>query len=532
MNAIIMAAGMSQSFAPLAYEKPKGLMKVKGEILIERQIRQLHGAGISDITIVVGYMKEQFFYLEDKFGVVIVVNEDYFQYHNTSTLMCVLDKMDETFICSSDNYYTENVFQEKPTTATYAVEFSSGHTDEYCVSTDSSGIITSVSSDGGFNSWYMVGYAYFDHAFSTKFKAILQKEYKEDPQVKFHIWEDLYISHIEELPMRLRKYSSGTILEFDTLDQLREFDPYYVDNTDSRIFVNICKVLRCDQHDIFDIRAIKQGLTNTSFSFKIARQNDIVEEYVYRHPGIGTDEYINRESEAFSMDVAKRISLDDTFIYMDKHEGWKISKFVKNARSLDYHNREEVAKAVGMVRRLHTSNIKSPYRFGVWSKANEFIEKVRKRGRADYADFQELYDKMARLYELTKQDGVDECLCHCDCYDTNFLVDDNGKVYLIDWEYSGNDDPASDMGTFICCSDYDEQEVMQLFTMYYGHEPSQIELRHSLAYVALSSYYWYLWAIYQTMVGNTVGHYLYLWYKDTKIYWKKAMPLYGEGGMA
>ena len=84
MNAIIMAAGMSSRFAPLSYEKPKGLLKVKGDVLIERQIRQLQEAGITDITLVVGYMKEMFFYLEDMFGVKIVVNEDYFKYNNTS----------------------------------------------------------------------------------------------------------------------------------------------------------------------------------------------------------------------------------------------------------------------------------------------------------------------------------------------------------------------------------------------------------------------------------------------------------------
>ena len=76
-NAIIMAAGMSSRFAPLSYERPKGLLNVKGEILIEREIRQLQEAGITDITIVVGYMKEKFFYLEEKFGAKIVVNEDY-----------------------------------------------------------------------------------------------------------------------------------------------------------------------------------------------------------------------------------------------------------------------------------------------------------------------------------------------------------------------------------------------------------------------------------------------------------------------
>ena len=66
-NAIIMAAGTASRFAPLSYEKPKALLHVKGEILIERQIRQLREAGISDIIIVVGYMAEKFYYLQDKF---------------------------------------------------------------------------------------------------------------------------------------------------------------------------------------------------------------------------------------------------------------------------------------------------------------------------------------------------------------------------------------------------------------------------------------------------------------------------------
>ena len=73
-NAIIMAAGMSTRFAPLSYETPKGLLVVKGERLIEREIKQLREAGIQKITVVVGYMKEKMFYFSDKFGVEIVVN--------------------------------------------------------------------------------------------------------------------------------------------------------------------------------------------------------------------------------------------------------------------------------------------------------------------------------------------------------------------------------------------------------------------------------------------------------------------------
>ena len=71
-NAIIMAAGTSSRFVPLSYEKPKGLTVVKGEVLIERQIKQLRSAGIEQIILIVGYRKEDFSYLEEKFGVTII----------------------------------------------------------------------------------------------------------------------------------------------------------------------------------------------------------------------------------------------------------------------------------------------------------------------------------------------------------------------------------------------------------------------------------------------------------------------------
>ena len=70
-NAVILAAGLSSRFAPLSYEKPKALIEVRGEILIERQIRQLKEAGIKEVFLVTGYKKEMFDYLKGKFGVHI-----------------------------------------------------------------------------------------------------------------------------------------------------------------------------------------------------------------------------------------------------------------------------------------------------------------------------------------------------------------------------------------------------------------------------------------------------------------------------
>ena len=132
-NAIIMAAGLSSRFAPISYEKPKGLLRVRGEVLIERQIKQLKEAGINDITVVAGYKKEYFFYLEDTFGVTIVINPEYASRNNNSTLMRVREKLGNTFICSSDDYFTENPFEPYVYQAYYAAQFCKGETPEWCI---------------------------------------------------------------------------------------------------------------------------------------------------------------------------------------------------------------------------------------------------------------------------------------------------------------------------------------------------------------------------------------------------------------
>ena len=521
-NAIIMAAGMSSRFAPLSYEKPKGLLNVKGEILIERQIRQLKEAGITDITVVVGYMKEKFFYLDDKFGVKIVVNEDYFKYNNTSTLIRVLDKLSNTYICSSDNYFVDNVFEPYVYRGYYSAVYADGETDEYCISFDDDDRINGVSV-GGRDSWYMLGHVYYDRQFSERFKEILVKEY-DKPETKEHLWEDLYMKHMDELDLYIRRYDAGKVLEFDSLDELRAFDEEYINNADSAILKNICNILHCEMKHIVNIKAIKAGLTNTSFQFEVDGKG-----YVYRHPGVGTSKYINRKSEAFSMDVAARLGLDDTFIYMDAEHGYKISRYIDNARELDYSNAREVSMALDMIRKLHNERIVSEYDFGIWNKTEEFIEKLNDTGKSDFDEFGELHTKMKKLKDCIMSDSkADKCLCHNDCYSPNFLLDGNDKMYLIDWEYSGNDDPASDIGTFICCSAYSYDEAVAVIKEYLECEPDNETLAHYVGYVAIASYYWYVWALYQETRGNSVGEWLYMWYKNSKLYCDKAEELYDK----
>lgn len=518
-NAIIMAAGLSSRFAPLSYEKPKGVLTVRGEVLIERQIRQLREAGITDITVVVGYMKEAFFYLEDKFGVTIRVNAEYSVRNNNSTLMLVREKLGNTYVCSSDDYFTENVFEPYVFEAYYPGVFFAGETNEYLLDTARDGRITGVTI-GGRDKYGMLGHVYFDRAFSETFVRILVDEY-DRPETAGKLWEDIYRAHLDELRMIMRPYEPGVIYEFDSIADLKEFDHDFIENVDSAILDNICRVLDCSRGDVEGIVPIKEGLTNLSFRFVVRG-----ESYVYRHPGVGTDEIINRASEAFSQAVAKKLGIDDTFIHEDPAEGWKISRFIDGCVPFDYHNEDHVRRAMELGRRLHDSGEKSEWSFDVYRDAVAIVELLGRKSYPSFPDREELGRYAGVLDAFVRADRVEPCLCHNDFYSPNFLVRGE-EMYLIDWEYSAMSDYASDLGTFICCSDYSVDEARHVIELYFGRTPTDAEMRHCLAYVALAAYYWFVWALYKESTGDPVGEWLYLWYRTAKAYSALALDLYG-----
>lgn len=518
-NAIIMAAGMSSRFAPLSYEKPKGLLRVKGDILIEREICQLQEAGIHDITIVVGYRKEKFFYLEEKYGIKIVVNEDYYRYNNTSTLIRVLDQLSNTYICSSDNYFVDNVFEPYVYRAYYAAVYAAGETNEYCLDCDGKGRIKRVTI-GGSDSWYMLGHVYFDRQFSETFGEILKKEYRHY-MTKNQLWEDVYIRYIRSLNLYIRKYSADKVLEFDSLDELREFDSAYINNTDSRIMENISRALNCRIGDIVNIQAITSGATNTSFRFQVGGQF-----YIYRHPLKGTEKYINREGEAAALQLAADLKLDDSFLYIDKKEGWKVSRYIEDTHIMNSHDKEEVSKALAMLRRLHDGALRSEHDFQIWKRILAFRELLMDSDKDDFEDYEHLYQLIASVQEQVSRKGVRSCLCHCGCSASNFLVDRNGKLYLTDWQYAGNDDPALDVGNFICSSDYTMNEVMAILEGYLQHPPTKEERGYYLGYAAMAAYYWYLWALHQETTGKLIGESMYIWYKNARLYAREALACY------
>lgn len=268
-NAVIMAAGTSSRFAPMSYEMPKGLIHVRGEVLIERQIRQLREAGVREIILVTGYKSEKFSYLKDKFGVILIHNPDYLTRNNNASIYAARKYLHNTWLCSSDNYFTENVFLRDLECASYAAVYADGPTEEWCMHEDSKGFVDQVAV-GGKNAWYMLGPAFWSEDFSRRFVQILKDEY-DRPETADLLWESIYAAHLDELKMKILKYPQDSIFEFDTMDELRLFDPAYLKNSGSEIMKKLSRDFHCDEGEIVDLCAYKdENNAASGFTFRVS----------------------------------------------------------------------------------------------------------------------------------------------------------------------------------------------------------------------------------------------------------------------
>lgn len=276
-NAIIMAAGTSSRFAPLSYELPKALIEVKGEVLIERQIKQLLEAGIKEIVIVTGYKHEQFEYLKDKYNVILLHNKDYLTRNNNASIYVAKDYLKNTYICSADNYFTINPFESTVDCSYYSALYANGETKEWCLKVDNHDMITDVEI-GGYDSWYMLGHTFWDESFSKEFMNILNSIYDLE-ETKDKLWESIYMEHMDVLKMKIRRYNEDDIFEFDTLDELRQFDCSYNINTRSLILKNIATILETTEDKLINILAYKdENNAASGFTFNC---NDKTYRYSY-----------------------------------------------------------------------------------------------------------------------------------------------------------------------------------------------------------------------------------------------------------
>ena len=226
-NAIIMAAGRSKRCMPLSNYLPKGLFEIKGDTMVERQIKQLHDAGVKEIVLVVGYLKEKYYEMAKNYpGLIVIDNEEWAEKNNISSLYAAKDYIKNSYICCSDNWFAHNVYRDYVYDSYYAAKYSDEFINEDCVKAfDENGYMREVKR-GGEKSWYIIGEAFWRKDFSDKFKDYMVKEYY-DPEMKYMLWDHFYAKHIDTLNMKIRKTDDAECKEFDTTEEIIAFNPSF-----------------------------------------------------------------------------------------------------------------------------------------------------------------------------------------------------------------------------------------------------------------------------------------------------------------
>ncbi|MBR3500037.1 MAG: phosphotransferase family protein, partial [Bacteroidales bacterium] len=298
-------------------------------------------------------------------------------------------------------------------------------------------------------------------------------------------------------------------------EELRAFDSDYIADSRSRIIDNIKSVFNCSDADITDFRKISEGLTNTSFIFRVDGK-----DYIYRHPGDGTEKIIDRTHEKRSLEEAKELGIDPTYIYLDEREGWKISWYVPEFREPDYASDEDSSKVLAVLRELHSSPVKLDWGLKPWEDSLEIEKLLEAKSPGCFAPYLELKERIGRLYEKTLGDGVGPCFCHGDTYRHNWMFRPDGSVILIDWEYSGCSDPGIDVGYYIVDAMYDRTKAKAFIREYLKESWTPVLEEHYLIYTALIAWYWFVWALYRESCGATVGESLGNWLEMAKYYSK------------
>ena len=522
-NAVILAAGGSDISAKSVYSMPKGLFLKNGETLIERQIRQLKEVGIHDITVVVGYKQEMYFFLAEKWGVELEINPD-LKKNNIYSLYMAVNKLGSTYVLNCDNYFEENPFSAYEYNAYHASVYKENAHNELLVKKNASGRILNVYS-GAKSGECIYGHAYLDRELSRRLVNFLHAEI-DDFRVSALFWEEFVSRHADDLDMYIREYPGDFLYEFDSIQEIQNIDGLFLENVSGKINKKICEVLSCREDEISNIEILQKGLTNVLFTFVVRG-----EKYIFRYPGESSSFFIYRKNECRAQLLAAKAEVDNTYVYIDE-TGIKISKFMENCQNLNgiYYNDIELMKLLArQIRKFHEEGYDMPdweeFNYNPIEQCERLMQEASKLKGNLFVLFREEWDAMRRLYAYAEKDGIKKTMCHNDINGDNCLLNDKG-FNVIDWEFAGWNDPAYDFGRVIAGYELDDPAIDQILEAYFGRPATELERLHWITYMGLHNWYYVGWAVYKESINESSRDWMLFFYKQVKRVIKYALPRY------
>ncbi len=227
-QAVIVAAGEGTRLRPLTLKTPKPLIPVNGRRMIDSVIGALNENGIRDIYVVVGYKKEQFRSLPDRWpGVRLIENPWYAACNNISSLYAARDHLEDVIILDGDQLiYDPAILSPEFDRSGYNCVWTDGETAEWLL-TQEDGVVTHCSRAGGRGGWQLYSISRWTAEDGRRLRRHLELEFDTNKNRQIY-WDDVALfCHPEEYALSVRPMPPGAVVEIDGLDELIAIDPSY-----------------------------------------------------------------------------------------------------------------------------------------------------------------------------------------------------------------------------------------------------------------------------------------------------------------
>lgn len=512
-NAVILAAGFGLRMVPINTQVPKALLEINNEPLIERIIRQLHEVGIQEIYIIVGFMKEQFEYLMDEFGVELIVNENYAFKNNLHSMALALEHLSNSYIIPCDIWCLRNPFRRNELYSWYMVSDLVDNVSSVRVNRKME-LVTVPDFNGG-NAMVGISYLTEDTVCMVRERV---KELCSSSKYDQSFWEEaLYEKDRMIIPARV--VHAADVEEINTYEQLRELDEDSEQLKSDAISI-ISRKLNVREGEIINIEILKKGMTNRSFLFTARGK-----KYIMRIPGEGTEQLINRREEAEVYHTIQGRELCDDPVYINPENGYKITRYIEGVRCCDPLNTADLKACMRKLRMFHNKKLYTEHQFDIFEKI-DFYESLWDGNPSIYKDYKKTKEHALSLRKFIEDHAGDRVLTHMDAVPDNFLFDDSTEgemhIQLTDWEYAGMQDPHVDIAIFCIYSLYNKKQIDRLINIYFeGNCPWHIHTK-IYCYISACGLLWSNWCEYKRNLGVEFGEYSLRQYRYAKEYYKFA----------
>lgn len=242
------------------------------------------------------------------------------------------------------------------------------------------------------------------------------------------------------------------------------------------------------------------GMTNNNYLVETTNRKFIVKFF-----GKGTEKLINRIAEKNNLENLRDLELDVENYIFDIKEGIKVNEYIENATTFDAHYIKTKNKEVAeILQKVHGSGKELEGEFKIFDEIKKYENLI--QGEIKYAYYDKIRDKVFGLQSHLEEIGIDRKSCHIDLVPENFIEDETGRVYLIDWEYSSMNDPMWDLAALFLESNYRKSEEGDFFKYYYS-EKTPVNIAKIMIYKILQDFLWSLWTIYKEEQGADFGSY-------------------------